>query len=72
MSRTPFEADLIGWIIENEIWGEEISEDLFPIMEKHGLCKKIPFDPDQHINIEGAEVMDENDLIWWFSSPEDE
>ena len=70
MERTPFETDLLKWIIENEIWGEEISEDLFPIMEKHGMCERVPYDPEKH-DVEGSEYLDKGDLIWWFTPPKE-
>lgn len=60
-----FGKDLWEWIKSqgSDFCGEEVSEDILPIAEKAGLCKKVAYDPEKHGDIEMAEP---GDLIWFW------
>lgn len=45
------------WIKDNpDFCGDEFSETFLPMAEEAGLCRKEPYDPERHGNIEYGEV----------------
>ncbi len=57
--------DLLLWI-RNEgenYWGSDWSEDICPILERHGLMCREPYDPDKHGSVDADPGM----IIWTFT-----
>ncbi len=61
-----FGCDLLFWISDHceDFFGSEISEDFAPIMQRHGLLAREPYDPEKHG--EGV-AADPGDEIWAFT-----
>lgn len=57
------------WIRDNcdSYFGNEISEDLCPILERGGLVEYIPYDREIHGEIVGNEYMEDGDMFWHFT-----
>ena len=56
-----------NYIVENgdDFCGEEISEDILPLAEVAGLCRRVAYNPEIHG--EGIEA-DEGSEIWYWGS----
>lgn len=52
-----FGKSVWDWIKENpDFYGDEFSETFLPMAEESGLCRKEPYDPEKHGEIEYGEV----------------
>ena len=54
--------ELRKWFLDNEFWNDENSEDIFPILEKHGLVECVEYDPAIH----NCDNNEPGDTIWYF------
>lgn len=54
--------ELRTWFRVNEFWNDENSEDIFPILEKHGLVECVEYDPAIH----NCDNNEPGDTIWYF------
>ena len=61
-----FGKDMWDWIKEHGeyVFAMEESEEIMMIAEKHGLAKRVTYDPEIHTNIHGD--ADPGDEIWWY------
>ena len=59
-----FGKDIWEWVKENggNIFNHEDSEEIMEIAQKHGLSKRVPYDPKKHGDVEYSDPGDE---IWW-------
>jgi len=60
-----FGKDVWEWVKEQggDIFEHEDSEVIMEIAEKHGLAKRVIYDPEKHGDISMADPGEE---IWWF------
>ena len=61
---TRFGEAMWDYIVQlgQEFCEDEISEDILPLAEKAGLCRRVKYDRDKH----GDMDADEGAEIWWW------
>ena len=53
--------DLLKWMCEVECWQEEVSEEIFPILQKYGFVTKEAYCIEEH----GRGICaNEGDMVW--------